>query len=83
MQSFSRPAMALVALFSLAPLQCPSRQTPDLARDETPGDALWGLAQRFAAAGNEPARRATLGYLVERYPSSRWAPAARDALRQP
>ncbi|MBL8605003.1 MAG: hypothetical protein JNK72_23950 [Myxococcales bacterium] len=64
----------------LAPLQCPARQPPELAREETPGEALWGLAARFEAEGNTAAQRATLCYLVERHPNNRFAPRARAVL---
>ena len=63
-----------------APLQCERSPDPELRREETPDEALQGLADRFAAAGDEAARRATLEYLVERYPSSRFAPHAREEL---
>ncbi len=82
MAPFFRASGVVLALSS-APLQCPARNPPELAHEDTPGDALWGLAERFAQQGNSPARRATLTYLVDRYPSSRWAPAARDILAQP
>ncbi len=71
--------LALTALL-LAPVQCPSRPPPDLAREETPGEALWALSERFEAQANPEARRATLCFLTARYPSSRFAPRARDAL---
>ncbi|MEZ4405742.1 MAG: hypothetical protein R3A52_04485 [Polyangiales bacterium] len=66
---------ALALMLALAPLQCPSRRPPDLAREETPGEALWAL-ERFAAAGDVASQRETLRFLVERYPSSRFAPRA-------
>jgi len=71
--------LALAALL-LAPVQCPSRPPPDLAREETPGEALWALSERFEAQGNPTARRDTLCFLTTRYPSSRFAPRARQAL---
>ena len=45
----------------------------ELREDETPGDALWQLAQKFhdEHTTSRPRRR-TLEYLVERYPASRW-----------
>jgi hypothetical protein len=71
--------LALVALLA-APLQCPSRAPPELAREDGADEALWSLGERFARSGDEPARRATLRYLVERYPSSRFAVRASLAL---
>jgi len=75
-------ARALCAAFalSLAPIQCGHTADAELREDETPGDALWQLAQRFHAAHDEAAARRTLEFLVERYPASRWVPAARDEL---
>lgn len=72
----------LVALTSIAPLQCGHTSDPELQLDETPGDALWKLAQRFEAANDQAGERRTLEYLVQEYPASRWAPAAREKLAQ-
>jgi hypothetical protein len=71
--------LVAVAL-AIAPLQCPQSNDPAHCWDEAPGDGLWDLAQRFQANHDEASARATLAFLVERYPSSRYAPAARDAL---
>jgi hypothetical protein len=71
--------LALVALLA-APLQCPSRVPPELAREDGPDEALWTLSERFGGAGDEGARRATLRFLMERYPSSRFAVRASLAL---
>jgi TolA-binding protein len=73
-------AATLLAVLAAAPLQCPSRQTASSAREESPPEALWDLAERFAAQGDPRAARATLSYLNERYPSSRYAERARLAL---
>lgn len=68
------------ALAVLAPLQC-SGPPPESPRyEDTPAEALWELAARFGRAGDEAARRRTLEYIVERYPSSRFAQAARHEL---
>jgi hypothetical protein len=69
-----------LALLLGAPLQCPARRGPELAREETPGEALWQLAERFEREGNEGARRTTLQQIIDRYPSSRFAQSARVAL---
>ncbi|MBI2394728.1 MAG: hypothetical protein HYV09_34485 [Deltaproteobacteria bacterium] len=63
------------ALLGTAPYQCKSND-PERARDETPGEALWLLCGRFAAAGDDDGARRTLDYLIERYPSSREAKRA-------
>ena len=72
----------LVALTSFAPLQCGHTSDPELQLDETPGDALWRLAQRFEAAHDTGGEKRTLQYLVEQYPASRWASPAREKLAQ-
>jgi hypothetical protein len=69
--------LAVVALLGTAPYQCKS-DDPGKAREDTPGEALWQLCGRFAAERNDAAARATLDYLIERYPSSRMATRAKD-----
>jgi hypothetical protein len=66
--------------FSFAPFQCARTPDPNERREDSPGDALWELAQDFQAHHDDAAARGTLSYLVEKYPSSRYAPAAREAL---
>jgi TolA-binding protein len=51
-----------------------------LRREDTAGDALWGLAEQLQKEGNVEGRRRTLRYLVEKYPSHRFAQAAREEL---
>jgi hypothetical protein len=75
--------LLLVVAFGWAPLQCASDPDPALRRYETPGEALYGLAKRFRAEGDEHAYRATLQYLVERYPNSRFARMAKSDLAEP
>lgn len=77
-----RAAMAagLLATATTAPLQCGHTPDAELREDETPGDALWRLSQRFQAAHDEAGERRTLEYLVDRYPSSRWISAAKGEL---
>jgi hypothetical protein len=72
--------LVIALALSTAPFQCGHERDPSLRWDETPGDALWNLAGRFREQHDEAAARQTLQYLVERYPSSRWAQAARDEL---
>lgn len=75
----SRAFAVALALLGSAPLQCPARDTPALAREDSPAEALWSLAERFNTS-DPRARDATLRYLVERYPASRYAERARLAL---
>jgi TolA-binding protein len=72
--------VALSAALASAPLQCGHAADANLEQDETPGDALWQLSLRFKQSHDPAAARRTLEYLVERYPASRWAPAAREEL---
>jgi len=73
--------LALAAAIAvIAPFQCAHSPDPDVRREDTAGDALWSLAQDFHAKHDAAGERATLTFLVEHYPSSRYAPAARDAL---
>jgi hypothetical protein len=73
----------LVAIaFAVAPLQCPHDTDPAHCWDDAPGDGLWELAQRFRERHDDAAARGTLEFLVERYPSSRYATAAREQLSQ-
>jgi hypothetical protein len=76
----SRLAPLATLGFSVAPLQCPHDADAAHCWDDAPGDGLWDLAERFQAVHDEAALRRTLEYLVERYPSSRYAPAARERL---
>lgn len=73
-------ALALALALLLAPLQCgsPPEEHPEF--EDSPAEALWDLSERFREAGDDDGRRRTLGYLVERYPSSRFAERARLAL---
>jgi hypothetical protein len=75
-----RFAVVLAALALNAPLQCSGSEDPSLRREETPGEALYGLATQFKAKGEKDSWRSTLEYLVARYPNSRFAGMARDDL---
>ncbi len=74
-------SLLLALAVMLAPLQC-SRQPADHPMyEDSPGEALWDLSERFREEGDEASRRRTLEYLVTRYPSSRYAERARLALQ--
>ena len=64
----------------LSPLPRGHDYDPNLRKDESPGDALWDLSRRFHDAHDDAAARKTLEYLVQKYPASRWTPAAREEL---
>jgi len=73
-------SLSSLATFANAPIQCSHETDPALRKDESPGDALWDLAEKFHEAHDDAASEKTLAYLVDRYPASRWAPAARERL---
>lgn len=72
--------LLLAGLLALAPVQCGSspRDRPEF--EDSPAEALWDLSERFETAGDDAGRTRTLEYLVERYPSSRFAERARVSL---
>jgi hypothetical protein len=72
--------LCLAAFLAWAPLQCSHDPDPSLRREETPGEALYGLATQFKAKGETQAWRSTLEYLIARYPNSRFAVTAKDDL---
>jgi hypothetical protein len=74
--------LLLAASLSFAPFQCEKEIDPSKAREESPGEALYGLAEQFKADGDEAARVRTLEYIVARYPKSRFAIMAQDDLEK-
>ncbi len=72
----------LMATALSAPVQCGSKIRPEHRFEEEPGEALYKLAERFAASGDQKARVETLRFIVERYPTSRFAEAAKLDLEQ-
>jgi outer membrane protein assembly factor BamD (BamD/ComL family) len=71
-----RAALFFAAALSYAPYQC-GKAADRSVREETPGEALYGLAQKMKTEGDEQGYRTTLRYIVERYPSSRYATTAK------
>lgn len=63
-------------------MQCARDTEPDKALEEQPGDALYKLAEQFREGGKVEARLATLRYLVEHYPSSRFAERAKQEIEE-
>lgn len=76
----TRALVALIAVLWIAPFQCGSGNAndPKHRREDTAGDALWGLAERFREQHDEASRKATLRYLIEKYPSNRHAQVAKE-----
>lgn len=72
----------ILAALGQAPMQCGSGEEHATRRYETPGEALYGLAEQFKAKGETAAWRSTLDYLIARYPNSRYAAMARDDLEK-
>jgi hypothetical protein len=72
--------LASVILLVTAPIQCGHSSDASLREDDTPGDALWALAEQFREGHDDAAERRTLQYLVTRYPASRWVPSAKEEL---
>jgi hypothetical protein len=65
---------------SIAPLQCAHDPDPTLRREDTAGDALWALSQKFEAEHDSTSARETLQYLVDTYPTNRHVPDAKQEL---
>ncbi|MBK6516182.1 MAG: hypothetical protein IPG04_19295 [Polyangiaceae bacterium] len=80
----ARAAMLAAVLVgsTSAPFQCASEPDPNRTREETPGQALKGLADEFGKAGDREAKVRTLQYLVERYPRSKYAEEAKVELQE-
>ncbi len=72
--------LSLFGALGIAPYQCARSPKPELAREETPGDALYNLAEDFKRKNDPEAAHATLRFLVEHYPSSRHSQEAREEL---
>jgi outer membrane protein assembly factor BamD (BamD/ComL family) len=75
-------AALLLSAATTAPIQCASKPKPEQRLEEEPAEALYNLAERFKKLGNQPAQAETLRTIVERYPVSRFAEAARLDLEQ-
>jgi hypothetical protein len=70
----------LVAALSalLAPYQCSHADQTDRPIEDTAPKALHILAERFSSQGDNSACETVIAQLIEQYPSSRYAKAARD-----
>lgn len=72
--------LLLLAGTATAPLQCAKTSDPALRMEEDPSQVLYDLAEDFHKKNDEPARAATLRFLIAKYPSSRFAGMAREDL---
>lgn len=75
-------SVLFAAVVAHAPYQCSRSNDAHAQREETPAEAIYALAGRLHEMGDERAYRATLAFLVERYPASRWAESARLDLEE-
>lgn len=71
---------ALALLLMLAPLQCGAPPGEHPRYEDSPAQAVWDLSEKLDAMGDSAARRRALEFLIERYPSSRFAERARVIL---
>ena len=67
---------------SFAPYQCAREPDPNRRMEDDPAEVVYLLAERFEAQGKTEARTATLKYLVERFPTSRFAKQAQIDLEE-
>jgi outer membrane protein assembly factor BamD (BamD/ComL family) len=72
--------LVLLASVATAPFQCASKAGPEQRLEEEPAEVLYELAEKFKVEGNSKARARTLRYLLERFPSSRFAETAKQDL---
>jgi hypothetical protein len=75
-------APVLLAAALGAPLQCGRKLPPEQRTEDDAAEVLYTLAERFKVEGDQAARAKTLRFLMERYPESRFAQAARLDLEQ-
>ncbi len=75
-------APLLLAAALTAPLQCARKPPPEQRTEDDAAEVLYSLAEKFKTEGNAPARAETLRFLVERFPTSRFAESARLDLDQ-
>lgn len=78
--STSAPLLAVLALSGLAPFQCGTSDPAEAGIEETPGEALYRLAQEFEKAGDREGHVRVLRHLIMRQPKSRFARTAHDDL---
>ncbi len=70
------------ALLGAAPVQCGRTEPIHYAHRDDPAETVYQLGVRLRSRGHEEAAHETWQFLIERYPSSRWAERARDDLQR-
>ena len=75
-------AGALFLALSFAPFQCAREPDPNRRIEDDPAEVVYRLAERFKTEGKADARAGTLKFLVERYPTSRYAKQATSDLEE-
>ncbi len=73
---------ALALALSFAPYQCAREPDPNRRMEDDPAEVVYQLAERFKASGKGEAHVSTLKYLVEKFPSSRYAKRAQTELQE-
>lgn len=74
---FALLMLLAVATLGAAPVQCGDPEPIRYARRDDPAEVVYALGRRLEARGEHRAARETWRFVVERYPSSRWAERAR------
>jgi outer membrane protein assembly factor BamD (BamD/ComL family) len=82
MASLRLASSALLMALSFAPYQCAREPDPNRRMEDDPAETVYQLAERFKGEGKSEARVATLQFLLERYPTSRFAKQARIDLEE-
>lgn len=72
--------LLMLASAATAPYQCASKSGPERRLEVEPAEALYDLAEKFKAEGNTKAQAETLRYIVDKFPASRFAVAAKQEL---
>jgi outer membrane protein assembly factor BamD (BamD/ComL family) len=70
-------------LLGSAPFQCGDPEPIRYARRDDPAEVVWSLGVRLDRRGQRTAAHETWRYLIERYPTSRYAERARMELDHP
>ena len=73
-------AVTAVLLLGAAPVQCGEPEPIRYARRDDPAETVWRLGVRLRERGHTAAALETWRFLIERYPSTRWAERARAEL---